>query len=526
MSNSPHLSPLTPLSFLERSALVWATRTAVVDGPRTFTYAEHAERVARAAGALLELGVIPGDRVATLIPNRSAMLELTYAVPWMGAVLVPLNTRLSGQEYAYILAHSGARVVIADRSLAAPLEAALGLIAEPPTVVWVAESADDSPYDKQLDGATPSVRVVPDDENALLSINYTSGTTGQPKGVMTTHRGAYMQALGVIADSALTSSSSYLWTLPMFHCNGWCYPWAVTAMGAKHVCLPVFRPAMVWEIFDKQHITHMCGAPTVVTMLLADESAARLKAPVRVVVGGAPPSPTLLERAADLNIDVVHMYGLTETYGPLAVCAWNPAWDSLSPSKQATLRARQGVGTVISERVRVVDDAMADVPPDASTLGEVVMRGNNVMLGYYRDAAATAEAFRGGWFHSGDVGVVHPDGYIELHDRIKDIVISGGENISSIEVEQALVSHPAVVEAAVVGAPHESWGEVPIAFVTITDNVEPDELRLHVRERLAHFKVPARIEIVRELPKTSTGKIQKFVLRERAHTPSGNAKRL
>jgi fatty-acyl-CoA synthase len=311
----------------------------------------------------------------------------------------------------------------------------------------------------------------------------------------------------------------------MFHCNGWAYTWSVTAMGARHLCLPAVEPDPIWELLLSEGVTHLCAAPTVVTMLLGAANAAPCPDPIRLFVGGAPPSPTLLERAAGLNIHVTHLYGLTETYGPIAVCAWNPDWDGRPRSEQARLRARQGVGTVVSERMRVVDQAMRDVPRDGQTLGEVVMRGNNVMLGYYRDEAATRDAFAGGWFHSGDLAVVHPDGYVELRDRLKDVVISGGENIATIEVEQALTAHEAISEAAVVGRPDDKWGEVPIAFVTTKGSVTVDlaEVQDFLRGRLARFKVPKAIEVVDELPKTGTGKIQKFVLRERARADSAGS---
>jgi len=514
-------APLTPLSFLERSGDVWASRPAVTDGSRSWTYAEHLDRVQRVAGALRgQLGVGRGDRVATLLPNLAAMLELHYAVPGVGGVLVPLNTRLTGADYAHILSHSGAAVVVAAESLRSPLTDALERLgSDAPRAIWLDDGGGgDCAYEQLVGAARPLALERPQDERTLLSINYTSGTTGLPKGVMTSHRGAYLHSLGVIAEAGLSARSAYLWTLPMFHCNGWAYAWAVTATGARHVCLPAIDPPVVWRALHDEGITHACAAPTVITMLLGAQEASPCPSPVRVFVGGSPPSPSLLERAAALNIDVTHLYGLTETYGPIAVCAWNPDWDDQPVADQARLRARQGVGTIVSERLRVVDGSMRDVPHDGETLGEVVMRGNNVMLGYYRDEEATRTAFAGGWFHSGDLAVVHPDGYVELRDRLKDIVISGGENIATIEVEQALLAHDAIDEAAVVGQPDEKWGEVPVAFVTtrVGATLDTEQLREFVRERLARYKVPKRIEVVGELPKTGTGKIQKFVLREQA----------
>ena len=519
-------SVLSPIAFLERSEAVWSDRIAVVDGASAWSYAQHGQRVRRAADALSSLlNVAPGDRVATLLPNVAPMLELHYAVPGAGAVLVPLNTRLAAGDYAYILRHSGASVVVAARQLEAQLTAALDQMPPPhPIVVWQGTAGGRAcEYEELLAAASPGELQRPADEDALLSVNYTSGTTGRPKGVMTSHRGAYLHSLGVIADSGMTTRSAYLWTLPMFHCNGWAYTWAVTAAGATHVCLPQVDPAAIWRSIATAGVTHMCAAPTVVTMMLEAEAAAPCTPPIRLFVGGAPPSPTLLTRAAGLNIEITHLYGLTETYGPIAVCAWNPGWDELGPGEQAALRARQGVPTVVSDRIRVVDPDMRDVRADGTAMGEVVMRGNNVMQGYYRDPEATATAFRGGWFHSGDLAVMHPDGYFELRDRLKDIVISGGENIATIEVEQVLSAHPAISEAAVVGAPDERWGEIPVAFVTLLPGAQLDyaEVRQFARDRLAGFKVPKRVEVVPELPKTGTGKIQKFILREQAAHAAG-----
>jgi fatty-acyl-CoA synthase len=504
-------APLSPIRYLLRAAEVWGGREAIRFDDRSVSYAETLDRVRHLAGLLRSLGVQPGDRVAVLLPNVPAMLDLHFAVPGTGAVLVPMNTRLSAREYAYILEHSGARCLVADRALQGVVEESLGHLGERLEVVYLDEGPE---YEDRLRAVEP-LDVCPQADWTLLSINYTSGTTGRPKGVMYVHRGAYLHALGVMTEAGLEPSSGYLWTLPMFHCNGWAFTWAVTAMGARHVCLRQFDPARVWEILHAEGITHLCAAPTVVTMLTEAPEAAKLEAPVRVFMGGAPPSPTLLERARSLGMEITHLYGLTETYGPLAVCAWQPSWDGLRPDEQARLRARQGVATVVTESLRVVDEAMRDVPPDGRTLGEVVMRGNNVMTGYYRDAAATAAAFAGGWFHSGDVGVMHPDGYVELRDRLKDVVISGGENISTIEVEQALAAHPAVMEAAVVGVPDARWGEVPKAFVVRRPGatVTAAELRDFSRDRLARFKVPREIVFREELPKTATGKIQKFVLR-------------
>jgi fatty-acyl-CoA synthase len=510
---------LSPLSFLLRSAEVWAEREAVRDRGRSWTYAEHLTRVSRLAGALRhELGVAPGDRVAVLAPNVSAALELHYAVPGAGAILVPLNTRLAAPEYAYILDHCQAKLVFCHRALAGVLGDALAALEHPPAVVWIEADASWSGEYEQLIGGAGAIELErPSDERSLLSINYTSGTTGRPKGVMTCHRGAYLHSLGQLAEAGLHPRSAFLWTLPMFHCNGWAYTWAVTAAGARHVCLPEVAPEVIWRELQAG-VTHLCAAPAVVVMMLSAPEATACPREVRLFIGGAPPAPALLERAERLNIAITHLYGLTETYGPVMVCAWNPDWDALPAAEQARLKSRQGVPAIVTERARVVDEAMRDVPRDGTTPGEIVMRGNNVMLGYYRDPEATAAAFAGGWFHSGDLGVVHPDGYIELRDRLKDVIISGGENIATVEVEQVLSGHESVAEVAVVAAPDPRWGEVPVAFVTGRDGATPDpeELRAFGLERLARFKVPKRIVVVDELPKTGTGKVQKFVLRDRA----------
>lgn len=515
---------LSPLRFLVRSADVWASRTAVVDGPRSWTYAEHLRRVEQAVGLLRDrYGVGPGDRVAILLPNSAAHLELHYAVPGVGGVLVPMNTRLAPDDYAYIIEHSGAAVLVADRAFEDRLSEVTAS-ANAPKVVW-SDPDDPAGYDALAEDSERIPLAIPDDEDTLLSINYTSGTTGRPKGVMTTHRGAYLHSLGVIAEARLGPSSVYLWSLPMFHCNGWAYTWAVTASGARHVCLRQVSGATMWTAIRHQRVTHMCGAPTVLVALLNDERAGTVPGRLEAFVGGAPPPPSLISRAEDLGIAITHLYGLTETYGPIGVCAWNPGWDDLDSKAKAALRARQGVATVVSEPLKVVDSQMVEVPRDGRTMGEIVMRGNNVMAGYYRDPEATREAFSGGWFHSGDLAVAHPDGYVEIRDRLKDVIISGGENISTIEVEKALLEFPGIDEAAVVAAPDERWGEVPVAYFTArsSESVQVEALRAFLRDRLAHFKVPRDFHLVPELPKTGTGKIQKFVLRAKAGHEGGRA---
>ena len=510
--------PLTPVSYLLRAGAVYGSRLAVIDGGTRITYAGLLERSQRLAGALAALGVEPGDRVAILAPNSHTMLEAHFGVPFSGAVLVTLNTRLVAAELAYILDHSGAKVLIYDHEFEAAVAAALELMPSRPQLVRTGSSNEDDPYESLLASASPLVRPL-SDERSLLAINYTSGTTGKPKGVMYHHRGAYLQALAMALQTGLDSGSVFLWTLPMFHCNGWCFPWAVTAVGGTHLCLRRVDPAMIWQHLRHSGVTHLNAAPTVLTMLAWHPRAKEGRPPqrVRIATGGAPPTPALLARMAELGIEMTHLYGLTETYGPSVICDWRGEWNYLPVADQARLKARQGVGNVISQPVRVVAEDGTDVPPDGKVLGEVALRGNNLMLGYYRDAEATRKACPDGWFRTGDLGVMHADRYIELKDRSKDIIISGGENITSVEIEQALASHPAVLESAVVAAPDEKWGEVPVAFVTLKDgaSVSADELVEHLRNAIAGFKVPKKI-IFGELPKNATGKIQKFVLRERS----------
>ena len=504
---------LAPASFLDRSAAVFRDRVAVVDGGRRLTYAELGDRSHRLAGALAGLGVRPGDRVAALCANSHVMLELHHGVPFAGAVLVPMNIRLSEDEHAYIVEHSGSEVLVVTAGFA---ERAAALAARNPGLrAVIAGDKYDDEYELLLSAAEP-LTVPLEDERSLLAINYTSGTTGRPKGVMYHHRGAYLQALATAFHARLTPASRYLWTLPMFHCDGWCFTWAVTAAGATHVCLGAFDSDVAWRLIRDEGVTHLSGAPAVLTMMAAAAEAGRgAPTPVRVDTGGAPPSPTLLARMAALNFEVNHLYGLTETFGPICLNDWHPEWDRLDVDAQARLKARQGVGNVIADRLRVVTPTGDDVVPDGSAVGEIVCRGNDVMLGYYRDDEATAAAELDGWLRTGDLAVVHPDGYIEITDRSKDIIISGGENISSVEVERVLDAHDAVLESAVVGRPDELWGETPVAFVTLRSGASATEQDIigHVRDRLAHFKAPKQV-VFAELPKTSTGKIQKNLLRD------------
>jgi fatty-acyl-CoA synthase len=519
-----HRSHLTPFRFLQRSAAVYRAKPAIVYGDRSWTYPQVEERVHRLASALRAAGVARGDRVAVLLPNIPPMLEAHFGVPLAGGVLVAINTRLNPEEIRYILEHSGSTVLIVDTELAVSIEPILAQLAALRLVV----SVEDIPgglrlpgpdYESFLAGGSPKPLEWPiDGEDEVISINYTSGTTGRPKGVMYTHRGAYLNALGELIETNMTSDSVYLWTLPMFHCNGWCYPWAVTAIGATHVCLRKFDAGAVWQLVRQLGVTHFCGAPTVL-IAVANHPAANdgpLARKLTVSVAAAPPSPQIIAQMEALGIEIIHVYGLTEVYGPYTICEWQPHWSDLSHEERSRVKARQGVGYLIADDARVVDSEMRDVPADGATLGEVVMRGNNTMKGYYNDPDATAAAFAGGWFHSGDIGVMHPDGYIELKDRKKDIIISGGENISTIEIERALYAHPAVLEVAVIAIPDDYWGEVPKAFITLKPGASATEGELieHCRGTLARFKVPKAIEFT-DLPKTSTGKIQKFVLRQR-----------
>jgi fatty-acyl-CoA synthase len=506
---------LTPVSFLVRSADVFPDKAAVVHGSRRYTYRQLADRVNRLASALRGIGLQKHDRVAFICPNIPPMLEAHYGVPVAGGILVAINTRLSSDEIGYILQHSGSKFLFVDAELEGlikPLE--LGDM----KVVRVDDTgAAGDPYEDFLAGGSPEpVESWLESEDETISINYTSGTTGRPKGVMYSHRGTWVNAVGEITETGISFDAKYLWTLPMFHCNGWCFTWGVTAVGGTHVCLRRVESARIWEMIDREGITHYNGAPTVQIGVVNDPKAHKLDRPVTVTVAGAPPSPTLLGKLKELGFRPVHVYGLTETYGPHTVCAWHEEWDALPGEEQARLAARQGQGYALFDLARVVDGNMNDVPRDGETLGEVVMAGNNVMKGYFEQPDATAEAFRGGWFHSGDIGVWHPDGYIELRDRKKDIIISGGENISTIEVEQCVARHQSVMECAVVAIPDDKWGERPKAFVTLKPGQSATEQDIieFCKQHIAHFKAPAAVEFG-DLPKTSTGKVQKFVLRDR-----------
>ncbi|USI92954.1 long-chain-fatty-acid--CoA ligase [Rhodococcus pyridinivorans] len=526
---TPYFTQLTPLSFLRRSADVHPDREAVVYNDTALTYSQFAAMAESRARAFRAAGVRPGDRVAYFMPNVPEALIAQFAVPLAGAVLVAVNTRLASEEVKQIVDHSQAKMLVVDSGLVdviAHVEfetvETIAVVTDPaagPASVEFPELADLA--DAIGDGGKALNWSVAD-ENSLISINYTSGTTGAPKGVMYSHRGAYLSAIGGLIHSKHSADSVYLWTLPMFHCNGWSTGWAVAAAGGKQVCLREVRDRVIWELIDRHRVTHFNCAPTVMISVLGSDRAHRLDSPVTVTLGGAPPSPSMAQEMRQYGFVPIPCYGLTETHGPYAVCEPQDSWQHLDDTTLAKLMSRQGVGMIQAERLRVVrlgprdGDDLVDVPADGQTMGEIVMRGNNVMIGYFRDPEATERAFDGGWFHSGDLGVMHPDGYVELRDRAKDIVVSGGENISTVEIEQALMSHPAVIEVAVVGVPDDKWGERPKAFV-LADNshsITESELMEYLRGQIARYKVPRQIEFVNDLPKTSTGKIQKFQLKE------------
>jgi fatty-acyl-CoA synthase len=512
--------PLTPTDFLRRARKLYGDREAVVDGTRRFSYTQFAERCDRWSHALGGLGVGAGDRVAYIAPNTHANLEGYYAVPQIGAVIVPCNYRLTADDFRYLIEHSGAKVVCSHSDQIPAVDQIRSQL--PASLQFVAlEGAREGWLDYEtLLAQAPAGRIDHEvGENDLLSLNYTSGTTSRPKGVMITHRNAYMNAVGTLIHLPMQSGERYLWTLPMFHANGWTYTWIVTAIGGTHVCLRRVEPAQVFKLIADERIDLLCAAPTVLIGLANADRALRGNLPrgVRVVTAGAPPAAATIKTVEeDLGWTVTQVYGLTETSPFITVCEPQPDHRTLPVADRARIKARQGIELITSGELRVVDEHGGDVPRDGQTLGEIVARGNVVMEGYYRDPDATAAVIRDGWFHTGDAAVVHADGYAEIRDRIKDVIISGGENISSVEVEAALVAHPAVMEAGVVGLPHEKWGEAPFAFVVLKPGATADaeELRAYCRSKLAHFKVPHGFTFVSELPRTATGKIQKFVLRK------------
>ena len=521
--------PLSPIGFLERSAMVYPDKTAVVYGGRRFTYAELYARCRRLAGALAGRRVGPGDTVSLMAPNIPEMLEAHFGVPMSGAVLNALNYRLDADTIRFILGHAGTKVLITDREFSPVVARALDGMASPPLVIDIDDPTCDGgdrlgekDYEAFIGEGSPGFEYrLPDDEWQAISLGYTSGTTGDPKGVVCHHRGAYLNAIGQMLAFGIGARSRYLWTLPMFHCNGWTYTWGVTAAGGTHVCLRAVDPALIFPLIEEHGVTHMCGAPIVLNLLVhAPESVKRRFGHlVEVATGGAAPPSAVIEAMSEMGFNVTHLYGLTETYGPATVCAWQEAWDALDMQGRAARMARQGVHYHTMHAMMVADaQTMAETPRDGETLGELMLRGNTVMRGYLKNPKATEEAFRGGWFHTGDLAVRHPDGYVEVKDRAKDIIISGGENVSSLEVEECLFRHPKIMEAAVVARPDEHWGETVCAFVTPRDgasDLTAEEVTAWCRERIARYKIP-RTVVFGPLPKTSTGKVQKFALRERA----------
>jgi fatty-acyl-CoA synthase len=525
--------PLSPLTFIERSAKVYPGKVAVVHGNWRITYAELYARCRRLASALVRAGINAGDTVAIIAPNTPPMLEAHFGVPMAGAVLNTINTRLDAPAIAFGLKHSGARILLADRDFSVLVRAALKDLPSAPRVIDIVDpDGKDGHADSMAVGEVDYETFIaqgdsefawrlPDDEWQSIALNYTSGTTGDPKGVVYHHRGAYLNAMGNALAFGLTPDTAYLWTLPMFHCNGWTYPWAVTLVGGTHVCLRQVDPARIFELIGSERVTHLCAAPIVLNMLL--HSPAKPTQPyghaVEIATGGAAPPSAVIEQVERLGFKITHLYGLTETYGPATLCAWQRDWDGFDLTHKAAKMARQGVAMPTQQEVTVLDaDTGEPVPADGTTIGEIAIRGNTVMKGYLNNPKSTEEAFKGGWFRSGDLAVRHPDGYIEIKDRLKDIIISGGENISTLEVEEVLYRHPKVMEAAVVAKPDAKWGETPCAFVTPkpgAGNVTADEIIQWCRANLAAFKCPKHV-VFGELPKTSTGKVQKFALRERA----------
>ena len=521
----------TPVNFLERSVLVYPEKTAVVYNDKRYSYQEFYERVNQLASALQKAGIKKGDKVAFICPNTPPLLEAHYAVPLVGAALVSVNIRLSGREIAYILDHSDSKMVFVDNEFADTVKPFIDQLGKVEAYVNICDVSQACPlsgtdYESFLrTGQISRVENQIDDERDVITINYTSGTTGMPKGVMYHHRGAYLTALDDVLETRMGYDSVYLWTLPMFHCNGWCFTWGVTAVGATHVCLRKVDPAEIFKLIKRENVSHMCGAPIVLIGMAnyAQSHDIKLERPLMIATGGAPPSPSIIEQMESMGANITHVYGLTEVYGPNTICAWKQEWEKLPLEEQAKLRARQGVPYIVSKNMDVVDQqSMEPVARDGKTIGEIVMRGNLVMLGYYKDEAATKEAFRGGWFHSGDLAVMHPDNYVQIMDREKDIIISGGENISSVEVENTIYKHPDVLEVAVVASYDEKWGEVPKAFVTLKQgaSVSEEEIITFCKENLARYKAPKKIEFA-ELPKTATGKIQKYVLRQKEKQEAG-----
>ena len=527
--NPANYQPLTPLSFLERAADVYPEHTAIIHGSIKRSYLEFYERSLKLASALSKKGVVRGDTVSVILPNIPAMLESHYGVPMCGAVLHSINTRLDAETVAYQLDHSNSKALIVDREFLETAKSSLKLAKVSPILIDYNDSenqiSDSLPNSTEyesflLEGDESYEWVMPEDEWDAISLNYTSGTTGNPKGVVSHHRGAYLLAQGNAMIASINKHSVYLWTLPMFHCNGWCFPWTMSAIIGTHVCLRQVRAAPIWESLKKNKVTHLCGAPIVMSTILSanDSEKKLLENTVEFFTAAAPPPESVLTSMKAAGFNITHLYGLSETYGPAVVNEWHQNWNQLNENDQASLKARQGVRYLPLESLDVMNpETMQPVPRDGKTIGEVMFKGNIVMKGYLKSKSATEESFKGGWFHSGDLGVIHEDGYIQLKDRSKDIIISGGENISSIEIEEVLYKHPAVEAAAVVAMPDEKWGETPCAFVQIKEHskASENELSQWCRDNMASFKIPSKF-IFDNIPKTSTGKVQKFILRELA----------
>ena len=529
--NAANFTALTPLSFLDRTASIYPERVAVVHGDRRQTWRQTAERCRRLGSALAGRGIGKGDTVAIMAPNIPEMLEAHFGVPMTGAVLNALNIRLDAETIAFMLDHGGAKLLLTDREFSGTIAKALSLMTGPkPFIVDIDDPLAEhgsliggTDYEALIATGDPAYRGARiEDEWQAIALNYTSGTTGDPKGVVYHHRGAYLTALGNQMVWGMSGHPVYLWTLPMFHCNGWCFPWTITALAGTHVCLRKVEANAVLDAIDRHGVTHFCGAPIIMAMLLnAGRSAAAAGRRLEMMTAAAPPPAAVIEGMERMGVRITHVYGLTECYGPAVICAWHEEWNALDAAERARLKARQGVRYPVLDELMVADAATLEpVPADGNTLGEVFMRGNVVMKGYLKNPKSTATAFAGGWFHTGDLGVMHPDGYIELKDRSKDIIISGGENISTIEVEGVLYRHPAVLEAAVVARPDATWGETPAAFVTLKDDATATEAEIlaFCREHLAGFKMP-KLVVFGKLPKTSTGKIQKYVLRQQFAKP-------
>ena len=525
MENNAHYSKLTPISFLERSVFVYPDKVAVKYKDRAYTYKEFSSRINKLAGALKAQGIKKGDKVAFLAPNIPEMLEGHFAPMKIGGILVALNTRLSGREISYILNHSESKVLVFDSEFGDIIEKIKPELTNIDCFVQIIDTEpenkniDSIEYEKFLETSPDGEHFVDlDSEEDHVTINYSSGTTGLPKGVQYSSRGAYISALGNVMESSMSSTTNYLWTLPMFHCNGWTYPWAVTAAGGTHVCLRQVRADEIFRLISEEEVTNMCCAPTVLTAMYTSKDAeGQDLSKLTIMVGGAPPAPIVIRIIEEMGANIIHGYGLTETYALFTLCKYLPSWESIETKQLEKMRARQGIPFIpAGNKLRVVDENMNDVPKDGNHMGEVVMQGNTVMMGYLNDKEETDIAFKGGWFHSGDLAVWYSDGYIELQDRAKDIIISGGENISTQEVEKVLMENDGVAEVSVIGVPDDKWGEVPKAFVTTRDGVTltEEELIEFAKERIARFKAPKYVEFG-ELPKTSTGKIQKYILRDR-----------